>query len=136
MTRFALAVLAYAVPTFVVGYVWHLHAFKAFYEALQIYREDIIIPFGVASTLIQGVIWALIYSRLFAGEPVARGAAKFAILAFPLAWSFLVLVIAAKHPMASVSRFLAIETGFTLLQYVGASPLLALAFTSQRKAQP
>ena len=49
------------------------------------------------SMLIQGVIWAYLYSRLFCRRARARGALKFAALAFPLAWSFLVLPIAAKH---------------------------------------
>lgn len=51
---------------------WPLAIFKDYYEALGIYRTDIIIPFGIASMVIQGVVWALIYSRLFGGERVIR----------------------------------------------------------------
>ncbi|MBI4273960.1 MAG: hypothetical protein HY659_04605 [Rhizobiales bacterium] len=130
--RFLFAILAYIVPTFPLGYVWHLVVFKNYYEALQIYRDDIVIPFGLASMAIQGVAWAYIYSRLFAGESVLRGTLKFAALAAPLAWSFLVLVIAAKHRMASVHGFVLIETAFTALQYLVVSPLIALAFTRRR----
>jgi len=54
---------------------------------------------------------------------------KFAALAAPLAWSFLVLAVAAKHRMASVSRYVLIETGFTALQYLVVSPLIALVFS-------
>lgn len=131
-TRFLLAVLAYVIPTFPLGYLWHLTVFKNYYESLEIYRADIVIPFGVASMVIQGIIWAFIYWRLFAGERVIAGAAKFAALAFPLAWSFLVLVIAAKHHMASVSGFVQIETAFTAIQYLVVSPLIALAFSYRR----
>ena len=130
--RFVLAVLAYIIPTFPVGYLWHLTIFKDYYEALGVYRTDIIIPFGIASMVIQGVVWALIYSRLFAGERVIAGAAKFAVLAFPLAWSFLVLVIAAKHHMTSVAAFVQIETAFTAIQYLVVSPLIALAFSFRK----
>jgi hypothetical protein len=64
---------------------------------------------------------------------VLRGAVKFAALAAPLAWSFLVLTIAAKHHMASVSGFVLIETAFTAVQYLVVSPLIALAFSSRRE---
>jgi hypothetical protein len=132
-TRFLLGVLAYILPTFPLGYIWHLVLFQDYYVALAVYRDDLIFPFGVASMVIQGVAWAFIYSRLFAGESVLRGALKFAALAAPLAWSFLVLAIAAKHRMASVSGFVLIETGFTALQYLVVSPLIALAFSGGRK---
>ena len=132
--RFLLGVLAYVLPTFPLGYVWHLVVFRDYYEGLAIYRHDIIIPFGLASMAIQGVAWAYIYSRLFEGESVLRGALKFAALAAPLAWSFLVLVIAAKQNMASVSGFVLVETTFTILQYAVVSPLIALAFSGKKRS--
>jgi hypothetical protein len=133
-TRIILGVLAYMLPTFPLGYVWHLVAFHDYYEGLAIYRQDVIIPFGVISMLVQGIAWAVIYWRMFAGEPVVRGAVKFAALAMPLAWSFMVLAVAAKHRMASVSGFLLIETAFMAVQYLVVSPLIALAFTSMRSS--
>ena len=133
--RYVLAALAYIVPTFPLGYLWHLVIFKRYYDALLVYRPDMIIPLGVASMIIQGVIWAYLYSRLFAGEPVLRGALKFAALAFPLAWSFLVLPIGAKHLMADVTGFVMIETAFIAVQYLVVSPLIALAFASGRATE-
>ena len=130
--RFVLGVLAYVLPTFPLGYVWHLVLFRDTYAALAVYRDDIVIPFGLASMLIQGVAWAYIYSRLFADDGILRGAVKFAALAAPLAWSFLVLVVAAKHHMASVSGFFAIESAFTAIQYLVVSPLMALAFSLRK----
>jgi hypothetical protein len=131
--RILLGALAYILPTFPLGYLWHLVVFQDYYAELAVYRRDIIIPFGIGSMTIQGVAWAYIYSRLFVGESIVRGALKFALLACPLAWSFLVLVIAAKHHMASVSDFVLIETAFTVLQYLIVSPLIALAFSLRRK---
>ena len=133
-TRFILGVLAYMLPTFPLGYVWHLVLFQDYYEGLAVYRQDLIIPFGVMSMLVQGIAWSFVYSRLFAGEPVVRGAVKFAALALPLAWSFMVLAVAAKHRMASVSGFLLIETAFMAVQYLLVSPLLALVFSSPRQS--
>jgi hypothetical protein len=134
-TRFLLAALAYIVPTFPLGYLWHLVIFKRYYDSLLVYRPDIIIPLGVASMVIQSILWAYLYARLFFGEPVLRGALKFAALAFPLAWSFLVLPIGAKHLMADVTGFVLIETAFVAVQYLLVSPLIALAFAYRRAPQ-
>jgi hypothetical protein len=127
--RFLLAMLAYIVPTFPLGYFWHLVAFKDRYDSLQVYRDDIVIPFGLLSMLVQSIVWAYTYSRLFAGETVLRGAIRFAALAAPLAWSFMVIAVAAKHRMASAAGFVLIETAFIAVQYLVVSPLIALAFS-------
>jgi hypothetical protein len=131
--RYALAFLAYVIPTFVLGFVWHLVAFDSYYKALQVYREDIVIPFGLLSMTVQGIVWVYLYDRLFAGESVLRGALKFGAVAAPLAWSFMVVAVAAKHHMASVSGFVLIETGFIIVHYIVVSPLIALAFASSRR---
>lgn len=128
MTKRLLAVAAYVLPTFPLGYFWHLTIFADYYQSLNVYREHIVIPFGITSMLIQGVVWSVIYERLFSGETILRGALKFAALACPLAWSFMVLAVAAKHHMSSVSGYLQIETAFMLLHYSIVSPLIALVY--------
>lgn len=42
--RFWLAVLAYVLPTFPLGYFWHLSEFAEQYGQLAMYREQVIIP--------------------------------------------------------------------------------------------
>lgn len=134
--RYVLAVLAYIVPTFALGFVWHLVAFDSYYKALQVYREDILIPFGLLSMLVQALVWAYLYGHLFAGDSALRGALKFGCVAAPLAWSFMVIAVAAKHHMASVSGFVLIETAFIIVHYIVVSPLIALAFAmGHRKAR-
>lgn len=128
MTKRVFAVFAYAIPTFPLGYLWHLTLFADYYRSLEVYREDLIFPFGLLSILIQGTVWAIVYERLFSGETILSGAAKFAALAFPLAWSYMVLAVAAKHRMASVSGYLLIETGFVALHYAIVSPLIATVY--------
>ena len=54
--RFWLGLLAYVLPTFPIAYAWHLVIFGARYEALEVYRDDMIIPFGLLSMLIQGAV--------------------------------------------------------------------------------
>ena len=126
---FLLGVLAFVLPTMPLGLLWHLTVFRQRYASLEVYRGDMIIPFGIASMVIQGVVWATLYAKLFAGESILAGAVKLAALAAPLAWSFAVLPIAAKHRMNSVRSFVALESGFTILQYLIVSPLIALAFS-------
>lgn len=49
MRRIGVGALSYLVPTFALGFVWHLVAFKGYYGALATYRHDVIIPFGFLS---------------------------------------------------------------------------------------
>jgi hypothetical protein len=130
MMRFGLGVLAYVVPTFALGFAWHLILFERTYKALAIYRGDIIIPFGLLSMLIQAAIFAWIYQQTFArqnGTLVSR-ALRYAICGAALSWSFTTLAVAAKNVMASVPDYLVIETAFTVVQWIMVGPLTALAF--------
>ena len=127
---FWLAVLAYLLPTFPLGYFWHLVTFADRYHQLAMYRDDVIIPLGLASMAIQALLFAWAYPRLF-GERAAswwRGAAGFGICFGALAWSFAVLPVAAKYQMSSVPDFVMLETAFTILQFAIVSPLIALAY--------
>lgn len=124
---FVLALLAYLVPTFILGYVWHLRLFADLYHELGIYRPDVIIPFGFLSMLLQGSIFAATYPRLVDRPSSLSGAMRFAAMAALLSWTFTTLAVAAKHPMTSVSAFVGIETGFTVVQFLLVGPLLALS---------
>jgi hypothetical protein len=61
--RYIMEVLAYLLPTFALGFVWHLVLFQPYYDALAVYRRDIIIPFGFRSMLIQAAIFAWVYEK-------------------------------------------------------------------------
>ena len=128
--RFGLGVLAYVVPTFALGFVWHLMLFKDYYEHLAIYRKDIIIPFGFLSMLIQAFLFAWFYQRAFVqrtGSLLSRGL-RYAAFGAVISWSFTTLAVAAKNIMASVPDYLLIETAFTAVQWIMVGPLTALAF--------
>jgi hypothetical protein len=125
-----LGILAYIVPTFALGFVWHLVLFKDYYEALGIYRTNIIIPFGLLSMLIQAIIFASLFRKAIAsmsGTPVSRGFAYGALGAM-LSWSFTTLAVAAKNVMTSVPDYMLIETAYTLVQWAMVAPLTVLAF--------
>lgn len=124
---FTLALLAYLVPTFMLGYVWHLRLFADYYRALGIYRPDVIVPFGFLSMLLQGCVFAAVYLRLESRPADLSSGLRFAAVAALLSWTFTTLAVAAKHPMTSVPRFVAIETAFTLAQFLLVGPLLAMS---------
>ena len=136
--RYGLAILAYVVPTFALGFSWHLILFKDYYAALQIYRDDIIVPFGLLSMLIQAVIFAWIYDTAFARQsaPWPVRAVRYAVTGALLSWSYTTLAVGAKNLMASVPDYLLIETAFTVVQWIIVAPLTALVFAWQRDPRP
>lgn len=126
---FWLGVAAYLAPTFPIAYAWHLVLFAEAYHDLSVYREDPLIPFGLASMLIQGAIFSWLYPRVVTsgrGAILRSGLLYGSALAL-LSWSFTTLAVAAKHTMASVSTYILLETGFTLIQFAIVGPLIALA---------
>jgi hypothetical protein len=136
--RFGLGVLAYLVPTFALGFVWHLVLFKNYYEHLAIYRTDIIIPLGFLSMLIQAVLFVWVYQHAFAqrsGSLLSRGL-TYAAFGAVLSWSFTTLAVAAKNVMTSVPDYLVIETAFTIVQWIMVGPLTAFAFAGAIQKAP
>ena len=129
MRAFWLGFLAYLLPTFPLGYFWHLSIFAASYERLELFRPDVIIPFGLSTMVIQGLIFSWAYPKLFPPHRVSwtSGALGFGAVFGLLAWSFAVLPVAAKYRMTSVADFIILETAFTALQFVIVAPLMALA---------
>ena len=134
--RYILGILAYLAPTFALGFIWHLVLFKDYYESLVIYRTDIIIPLGFLSMLVQSVLFAWIYDRMFATTSSSMGSlvCKYAFLGVALSWSFTTLAVAAKNIMSSVPRFMLIETAFTVAQWLLVAPLTILAFRGARRS--
>jgi hypothetical protein len=127
--RFWLGFAAYVVPSFPIAYVWHLIVFAPAYHELAMYRDDVIVPFGLLSMFIQGVAFSLVYPRVFSNRSaVLRNGLLYGLALALLSWSFTTLAVAAKNVMTSVPTYMALETGFTLLQFVIVGPLIALAY--------
>lgn len=131
-TPFWFVALAYLLPTFPLGYFWHLKTFKSQYDRLGAYREQVIVPMGLSTMIIQAGLYAWVYPKVFstAHDAWLSSAVQFGAFFGVLAWSLAVLPAAAKYRMTSVSMFVALETAFTVVQYVVVSPLIALAWRS------
>jgi hypothetical protein len=86
--------------------------------------------------IIQGVLFSSLYPRLFstARTEWIRSAAAFFVTFGLLAWSFVVLPVAAKYDMTSVSRFMILETAFTAVQFAVVSLAMALAWRDRKAA--
>ena len=127
---FALSMVAYVLPTFALGFVWHLVLFHRRYEQLALYRDQLAFPLGIAAMLVQATVYAWAYPRLFSTrrDDWRRGAAGFALVFGLAAWAYSTLAVGAKHVMTSVPEFLALESGFTLLHFAVVAPLIALAW--------
>jgi hypothetical protein len=90
----------------------------------------VIIPLGLGSMIIQGLFFAWVYPHLFstADDQWLKSAVGFGCLSGVLAWSFLVLPVAAKNKMTSVSSYMTLETAFTAIQFAVTGFLIALVY--------
>lgn len=129
--KFWLGFAAYVLPTFPLGYIWHLVAFAPQYHALQMYRPDVIIPFGLLSMFIQGAILSWLYPKVIPAGSASSWLIQgllFGLVAGLFAWSLTTIAVAAKNVMTSVPLYLALESAFTLVQYAIVGPLIAFVY--------
>ncbi len=129
--RLGVGAISYLVPTFILAFVWHLVAFKGYYDALAMYRSDVIVPFGFLAMALQGVLFAWVFDSSFARDDVSvvRRGVYFAAFGAALSWSFTTLSVAAKNVMTSVPSYLLIESAFTVVQWAIVGPLAAVALS-------
>jgi hypothetical protein len=127
-TQFWLAVLAYVVPLFPLGYVWHLKTFKPVYDRLDLFRPEVIIPLGLLSMVLQGLFFAWVFPKLFSGPNWVMNGLQFALIFGVVGWSFMVAPVAAKYRMTSVRDFIVIETSFIAIQFLMTGLLIAFVY--------
>lgn len=126
--QFWLGFLAYLVPLFPLAYFWHLKTFKPAYDRYEVFREDVIVPFGLVAMTIQGLFFSWLFPILFPAGNWLMNGLKFAALFFLVGWSFQVLPVAAKYRMGSVKGYVMLETAFTAAQFLVTGLLLAFVY--------
>lgn len=124
-----MAVLGYSVITLALGMVWHFVWFRDLYHQLGIYnREQPIIPLGILSMLIQGVVMAYLYPFFYKeGHPIVRGI-QFGLLMGLYLYSVSTLANAAKIQVASMPVWMGIQALFHGIQFVLAGAAIGLAY--------
>lgn len=131
MKRFALAVLAYVVPTFILGFTWHLVLFKAVYDAFGVYnRAEPIIPLGLGTMIVQGVVLAWLYGRAAdAGAASSRrDALAFCLVMGVFFTSGTVVALAAKAVIHDLAGWFAYSFAFSGLQFAMAGAAFGQVF--------
>lgn len=126
--KFWLGFLAYLVPLFPLAFVWHLKLLKPAYDRLELFRESVIVPYGFLSMAMQAAFFSWVFPKLFDSPSWVRNWLEFALIFGLLAWSFMVLPVAAKYRMASVRGFMLLESCFVALQFLLTGLLIALVY--------
>jgi hypothetical protein len=129
MLKSALAVLAYVVSSMLLAVPWHLVWFKREYHDFGIYtRADPIIPLGLATMLVQGVVMAWIYPRWYRGGVPAAEGVKFSLLIGLFLFSVSTVATIAKVEVTDPWRFVLLSGIFHTIQFIVAGAGIGLAF--------
>jgi len=131
MKNFILIALAYIVPTMLLGMVWHFVWFHELYEKLGMYnRAEPIIPLGMSSMIIQGLIIAYLYPYYAKDKSTIKTGLKFSLLMGLFLFSVTTLANAAKIEVTSLQQWLIIQLAFHLIQFTIAGVFIGLIKTN------
>ena len=139
MKKFLLAFASYPLISFPLAIVWHLVVFKDIYDELgYISREEPIIAFGLLAMLVQAVVLAYLYPLFYrSGNPATEGL-RYGMAMGAFLWASHVAAAAAKHEIAPLTTFFAIETLYLAIQFslVGVAIGMIYGRTRQRSGSP
>ena len=125
--RFVLGAAAYALITFPLAFVWHLVTFQGVYDKLGYFsRKEPIIALGFLSIVIQGLLLSYAYPSFCRGRRLVKEGLKFGLVMGLFYWTCHVIAEAAKHPIASLTTWFAIETVYLTIQFALAGLALGL----------
>ncbi len=134
MKKFMLATLSFVVLTMLWAYPWHVVWFHDVYADLgAVTRPTPIIPLGLMSVLIQGMVIAYFYPFYYrGGNPILQGI-KFSLIIGLMVYSVMGFTTAAKINIEPVSTFLAYHTVFQSIQFLMTGAALGLIFGRQTR---
>jgi len=115
--RIALTVVAYVLTTFAVQGTSHFAINADHFAAIPIMRAEPMIPLGIASMVIQGLIFAWLYPVYANGASSIRRGIGFSWLIGGFLASYIVLGEVGKYAIPSVSRWILVEAGAAFAQY-------------------
>jgi hypothetical protein len=119
--KIVLATLCYLIVSFALGASWHFAFFPQVYHDFGIYnRTEPLIPLGLLSMLIQGIVMALIYPRWYRDEAPLVAGLKFGLLMGLFLFSVSTVANAAKMQVNGLGSFMLIQMVFHALQFATA----------------
>ncbi len=116
-TTIALTVLAYVVTTFAVQGASHFAINSVHYAAIPIMRAEPVIPMGIASMLIQGLIFAALFPAFVRGAATVWDGVKLSWTLGAFLASYVVLGEAGKYAIPSIPSWIAVEASVAFVQY-------------------
>ena len=125
-TTIALTVLAYVVSTFAIQGASHFVINAPHYATILIMRADPVIPMGVASMVIQGLIFATLFPTFARGSATVWAGVRFSWTLGAFLASYIVLGEAGKYAIPSIPSWIAVEGSVAFVQYTLFGVLLGL----------
>jgi len=124
-----LATISYVVLTMSIAYPWHMIWFHELYIEIGAYtRPDPIVPLGMSSMLMQGLIIAYLYPYYYSGgRPIVEGI-KFSLIMGAIVYSVMGLAMVAKVNINPISTYLVYNLAFQLIQYTITGIALGLIY--------
>lgn len=122
----ALTVLAYVITTFAVQGGSHFAVNAEHYAAISIMRSQPVVAMGIASMVIQGLIFAFLFPTFNRGGNPVRNGIAFAWAIGGFLASYIALGEAGKYSIPSIPSWLAVEASVALVQFTVFGALLGL----------
>lgn len=130
MVKIALSALAYAVIVFPLALGWHIGLFGERYQAFGYFDAEPNVPLGLLTIVIQGIALAVIYPLFQTGKIGFARAFQFATLIGVFFWTSHVLAFVAKQNVPNALGFVALETGYLVVQFGLFAVALGLLYRS------
>ena len=131
----ALTILAYVVTTFAVQGGSHFAINADHYAAIAMLRADPIIPMGLASMVIQGAIFALLFPLCTRGPVTVRAGLVFSWALGAFLASYIVLGESGKYAVPSIRSWVVVEASAAAVQFTVFGLLLGLIHRRSARAQ-
>lgn len=130
-----LAVGAYVICTFLIAAPWHLVLFKPVYDELAIFtRQEPLVPLGLASMLMQGLVLSYLYPLYAQGRHSVKTGATFGLLMGVLLASSAVFAEAGKQNVTSLSTWLVLESVYFLFQFTVVGAVMGAIYAKGKPA--
>lgn len=115
--KIMLTVLAYVLTTFAVQGTSHFAINAEHFAAIPIMRAEPMIPLGIASMIIQGLIVAWLYPAYANTASTMRKAIAFSWLMGGFLASYIVLAEVGKYAIPPVTSWIVVEASAAFVQY-------------------